>query len=157
MCVCVCVWLKFQHAFSIRSSPAVQCSSPAQNTFVSMCVWLKFQHAFSIRSSPALQCSSPAQNTFVSNVKSAHPQHKTRSSLAINLAVRGQCDLHLEVFVYIVKSCSEMSSRDCLIASDQRFCFLFGSWLETPRLPQKIEPRGKTFLKELHFKLGLDL
>ena len=34
-CVCVCVWLKFERAFSTRSSPAIKCSSPARNGFVS--------------------------------------------------------------------------------------------------------------------------
>ena len=35
VCVCVCVWLKFERAFSTRSSPAPKCSSPARNAFVS--------------------------------------------------------------------------------------------------------------------------
>ena len=34
-CVCVRVWLNFECTFSMHSSPALKCSFPARNAFVS--------------------------------------------------------------------------------------------------------------------------
>ena len=47
-------------------------------------------------------------NAFVSNAKTVHPQHKTRSSLAINM------------FVCSVIRNLEVNSKDYLVASDER-------------------------------------
>ena len=62
---------------------------------------------FSIRLSPVLKYSSPEQNAFASNIKNARPQHKTRSSLALNLFVGSESYL-------------EVSTRDYLVASNER-------------------------------------
>ena len=52
----------------------------------------------------------------------------------------------MNMYVYSVKSCSEVSSSDCHIASDKRFCLLFGSWFRNPQ--QRTETMGTMFLKK---------
>ena len=49
--------------------------------------------------------------------------------------------LAMNAFVYSVNSCSEVSSRDCIIASDKRFCLLFESWFRNP--PKKEQKLGE--------------
>ena len=104
----------------------------------------------------SLKCTSPARNEFASSVKSVHPQHKTRSSLAINLFVSSVIriwrwvaetvtSLAMNVSVCSVKLCSEVSSRDCLVASDKCFCLLFESWFRNPS--KRAETREKSFWK----------
>ena len=57
----------------------------------------------------------------------------------------------MNAFVYTVKSCLEVSSRDCLIASDKRFRLLFRSWFRNPQ--KRTETRGKKFLKKTSFQV----
>ena len=40
----VCVWLKFEHVFSTRWSPALKCSSPVWNAFISTNKCVHLQH-----------------------------------------------------------------------------------------------------------------
>ena len=47
-CVCVC-GCKFEHAFSMLSSPALRCSSPAQNAFVFIAECVRLQHNTRVR------------------------------------------------------------------------------------------------------------
>ena len=83
--------------------------------------------------------------------------------IASNKPVCQQCDLYLEVksretisslamnaFIYSVKSCSEVSSTDCLVASENNFCPLFGSSLETPQKEQKL---GEKTCKKSSFQV----
>ena len=107
-------------------------------------------------------------NVFVSSAKraslqrqkcSSPDQHKTRLSLAIN------------AFVCSVMSCSEVSSRGCLVASDQHIrlqCDIeFGGetscilkvGLETPPPPPKKESRnyGEKVSEKTSFRLGMEL
>ena len=91
--------------------------------------------------------SSPAPKVFVSG------PHKTRSSLAMN------------AFVGSVMSCSEVSSRSYLVASDQHVVCSVISNLEVKRVvfwkvglettQKRTETRGKKFL-EKNFILSRD-
>ena len=131
--VCVCVVKAQTRVFNTSVSSA--------KLFISSTKHVRLHHR---------KCSSPAQNTFVTS----------------NKPVRQQCDSYLQV-----------SSKDHLGASDERvylqceimfggeyissslainaFVFCLEVGLENP--PKRTETRGKTFLKKLHFKLGLDL
>ena len=113
----------------------------ARKSLIASCVfvWLKFKCALSTRSSPAPKCSSSAYNSFVSSNKSVHPQHKTCSSLAINLfacrliriwrrVAETILSLAMDVFDFSVKSHLEVGSRDYLVASDKHIRLLFRSF-----------------------------
>ena len=65
---------------------------------------------------------SPARNALVSSAKSVRLPHKTRSSLAMN------------TFVCSVMSCSDVSSRGYLVASDQHVVCSVISNLEVKRV-----------------------
>ena len=54
--------------------------------------------------------------------------------------------LAMNVFIYSVKSYSEVGSRDYLVASNKRVRLLFGSWFRNPS--KRTETRGKKFLKK---------
>ena len=100
---------------------------------------------------------SPAPEVFVSSAKSVRlrtMQHKTRSTLAMN------------AFVGSVMSCSEVSSRGYLVASDQHVVcsvtsnlelkrVVFESWFRNP--PKRTETRGKKVLKKTSFRVGMEL
>ena len=62
----------------------------------------------------------------------------------------------MNAFIYCVNSCSEVSSRDCLVASDKHFCLLFGSWFRTPPPPLP-ESRRKKILEKIPFQVGMGL
>ena len=77
------------------------------------------------------------------------PKHKMCSSLAINMFVSSVIriwrlvpetisSLVTKPFICSAKSCSAVSSRDCLITSNKRFVLLFGSWFRNPQNEQKI-------------------
>ena len=49
----------------------------------------------------------------------------------------------MNVFVYSVKSYSEVGSRDYLVATNKRICLLFGSWFRnSPEKEQELGERG---------------
>ena len=89
-------------------------------------------------------CSSSVPKLFVLSVKIVCPQHETRSSLAINmficsairiwrLVAKTILSLVMNLFVCSVKSHLEVSSRDYLVASDERVRLLFVSWIRNPK------------------------
>ena len=98
------------------------------------------------------KCSSPAQNALVASSKPVDWQcdkisiwrwrEETISSLAIN------------TFIYSVKWRSEVSSRDCLIASDKQFCLLFEILFRPPQKEQKL---GEKASEKTSFHVELNL
>ena len=58
--------------------------------------------------------------------------------------------------VYSVKSFSEVSSRDGLVASDKQFCLLFGSWFRNPlKKEQKLGEKASE--KKTSFQVAMDI
>ena len=113
----------------------------------------------STRSSLALKCSSLAHmhsslvpKAFISIARSVCPQQKMCSSLAINMFVCNVIHigrwvaktillLAMNVFICSVKSYSEVSSRNYLVASDIRVRLVFGIWFRNPQKDQKLGER----------------
>ena len=93
---------------------------------------------------------------FTSSIKRSHPQPKAHSLLAINLFVGSAIQVWrwravtilspaMNAYICSVKSRSEVSSRNCLVASNKLCCLLYRNWF---RNPSKTETRGKKFLKK---------
>ena len=113
-------------------------------------------------SSPARTLSSLAPKAFVSSTKIVCPQHKTCLLLAINMFAcsviriwrwvpRTISSLAMNVFICSVKSYSEVSSRDYLIASNKRVRLLFGSWFRNS--PKKNRNKRKKVSGKTSFQV----
>ena len=60
----------------------------------------------------------------------------------------------MNALVYSVNSCSDVSSRDCLIASNKLLCLLFGSWFRNPQKEQKLRENISEKKTPFHVRAG---